>query len=343
MLIIIFRKSYKKVNIGMFKIHTDLALETREMVQKGLNREIEGVEVEERKEAGDKIKVTKVKINSVKGEAILQKPMGSYITIESEALREEDFEVQEQVSKVLASELERLMKLSEKSTILVVGLGNWNVTPDALGPKVVSKVLITRHLFEFVPDKIENKRIRSVCAISPGVLGITGIETSEIIKGIVEKVKPELVIAIDALASRRLERISTAIQIADTGITPGAGIGNERKGINQETMGVPVVAIGVPMVVDAAIIANDAIDLLVERIKKEADKSSSVYMLLENIPEQDRFNLIKEVIFPYYGNLFVTPKDIDKIIDNLSTVIADGINMAIHPEVKENDQFKYVN
>ncbi|WP_039764250.1 GPR endopeptidase [Caldicellulosiruptor sp. F32] len=327
----------------MFKIHTDLALETREIVQKGLGREIEGVEVEERKEFDDKIKVTKVKINSVKGEAILQKPMGNYITIEADGLRDEDFEVQEKVSKILAEELESLIRLSQKSTILVVGLGNWNVTPDSLGPKVVSKVLITRHLFEFVPEKVQDRRIRSVCAISPGVLGITGIETSEIIHGIVQKIHPDLIVAIDALASRRLERISTAIQIADTGIFPGSGIGNERKGITQQTVGVPVVAIGVPMVVDAAIIANDAIDLLLERLKNETEKSSPLYLLLEGIPDEDRFNLIKEVIFPYYGNLFVTPKDIDRIVENISTVIADGINMAIHPEVKENDQFRYVN
>lgn len=326
----------------MFKIRTDLALETREMVQKGLGREIEGVIVEERKEFDEKIKITKVLIQSVKGEAVLQKPMGNYITIEADGLREEDFDVHEQTSKLLANELETLMHLSEKSSILVVGLGNWNITPDALGPKVVSKVLITRHLFEYVPDKV-SRGIRSVCAISPGVLGTTGIETSEIIKGIVEKIKPDIIIAIDALASRRLERISTAIQIADTGINPGSGIGNERKAINKETIGVPVVAIGVPMVVDAAIIANDAIDLLIENMKKEADKNSSIYSLLENLPDQDRYNLIKEVIAPYYGNLFVTPKDIDRIIDNISTVIADGINMAIHPQVKENDQYRYVN
>ncbi len=327
----------------MFKIQTDLALETRELVQKGLGREIEGVEVEERKEFDDKIKITKVKINSIRGEAILQKPMGNYITIEADGLRDEDFEVQEQVSKILANELESLINVSQKSTVLVVGLGNWNVTPDSLGPKVVSKVLITRHLFEFVPEKVKDRRIRSVCAISPGVLGITGIETSEIISGIVHRIHPDLIIAIDALASRRLERISTAIQIADTGIVPGSGIGNERKGITKDTVGVPVVAIGVPMVVDAAIIANDAIDLLLERLKNETDRSSPLYMLLESIPDEDRFNLIKEVIFPYYGNLFVTPKDIDRIVENISTVIADGINKAIHPEVKENDEYRYVN
>ncbi|ACM60883.1 spore protease [Caldicellulosiruptor bescii] len=327
----------------MFKIQTDLALETRELVQKGLGREIEGVEVEERKEFDDKIKITKVKVNSIKGEAILQKPMGNYITIEADGLRDEDFEVQEQVSKILANELESLINVSQKSTVLVVGLGNWDVTPDSLGPKVVSKVLITRHLFEFVPEKIKDRRIRSVCAISPGVMGITGIETSEIIGGIVQRIHPDLIIAIDALASRRLERISTAIQIADTGIVPGSGIGNERKGITKETVGVPVVAIGVPMVVDAAIIANDAIDLLLERLKNETDRSSPLYMLLESIPDEDRFNLIKEVIFPYYGNLFVTPKDIDRIVENISTVIADGINKAIHPEVKENEEYRYVN
>uniref|UniRef100_A0A7C5V3V8 GPR endopeptidase n=1 Tax=Caldicellulosiruptor owensensis TaxID=55205 RepID=A0A7C5V3V8_9FIRM len=327
----------------MFKIQTDLALETRELVQKGFGREIEGVEVEERKEFNDKIKITKVKINSIKGEAILQKPMGNYITIEADGLRDEDFDVQEKVSKILANELESLINVSQKSTVLVVGLGNWNVTPDSLGPKVVSKVLITRHLFEFVPEKVQDRRIRSVCAISPGVLGITGIETSEIISGIVQKIHPDLIIAIDALASRRLERISTAIQIADTGIVPGSGIGNERKGITKDSVGVPVVAIGVPMVVDAAIIANDAIDLLIERLKNETERSSPLYTLLESIPDEDRFNLIKEVIFPYYGNLFVTPKDIDRIVENISTVIADGINMAIHPEVKENDEYRYVN
>lgn len=326
----------------MFKIRTDLALEIREMVKKGLNQEIEGVVVEERHEFDNKIKITRVKIESLKGEAILQKPMGNYITIESEGLREEDFDVHEQTSKILAMEIEKLIDFSSANNILVVGLGNWDVTPDALGPKVASKVLITRHMFEYIPDKL-SKGIRSVAAISPGVLGTTGIETSEIIKGIVEKIKPNVVIAIDALASRRLERISTAIQLSDTGINPGSGIGNQRKAINKETLGVPVIAIGVPMVVDAAIIANDAIELLIENVKKEADKSAAIYDVLDNIPDEDRFNLIKEVISPYYGNLFVTPKDIDRIVENISTIIADGINKAVHPEVKANEGVRYVN
>jgi len=326
----------------VFKIRTDLALEIREMVKKGLNQEIEGVVVEERHEFDNKIKITRVKIESLKGEAILQKPMGNYITIESEGLREEDFDVHEQTSKILAMEIEKLIDFSSANNILVVGLGNWDVTPDALGPKVASKVLITRHMFEYIPDKL-SKGIRSVAAISPGVLGTTGIETSEIIKGIVEKIKPNVVIAIDALASRRLERISTAIQLSDTGINPGSGIGNQRKAINKETLGVPVIAIGVPMVVDAAIIANDAIELLIENVKKEADKSAAIYDVLDNIPDEDRFNLIKEVISPYYGNLFVTPKDIDRIVENISTIIADGINKAVHPEVKANEGVRYVN
>jgi len=161
------------------------------------------------------------------------KPKGNYITLEAPGIKDRDPVFEESISEEMAQELKKILPLHKDSKVLVVGLGNWNITPDALGPKVVDRVMVTRHILELIPDQVD-ERVRSVCAIAPGVLGITGIETGEIIKGIVEKVKPDVVVAIDALASRRADRIGTTIQIADTGINPGSGIGNKRMELNEK-------------------------------------------------------------------------------------------------------------
>lgn len=241
----------------------------------------------------------------------------------------------------MSKELAGLVKIDKSMTTLVVGLGNWNVTPDALGPKVVSKLMITRHLRELVPDSIDEE-IRPVCAISPGVLGITGIETGEIIRAIVEKIKPNLVICIDALASRRLERVNRSIQIGNTGISPGSGVGNKRMELSQKTLGIPVIAIGVPTVVDAATMANDTIDLVIDEMIKQSKSGTEFYNMLKSIDKNDKQKMIEEVLDPFVGNLMVTPKEVDMIVDSLTKIIANGINLALQPALELDEINQYI-
>jgi len=326
-------------------IRTDLAIEANELFKQTKKENVQqngeppGVEVEN--VGTSDIKITRVKVTSPTGEVSIGKPMGNYITLEVPGLKENDQKLFEDTCKELAKELTRLMSLGEKSTILIIGLGNWNVTPDALGPKVVSSVMVTRHLLEYVPEQVD-KGVRPVCAVAPGVLGITGIETGEIVKGIVERLKPELVIAIDALASRKMERVSTTIQIADTGIAPGSGVGNKRMEISKGTLGVPVIAIGVPTVVDAATMANDTIDLVIDSMAEQASKGTEFYNMLKGIDRNEKYELIQEVLKPYVGNLIVTPKEIDDIIERISKVIANGLNIALHQGITLKDVNRYV-
>jgi len=229
-------------------VRTDLALESAELYWETAEEAIGGVEWEE---GGDsEIRITRVSIQSEEGERALGKKQGNYITIEMPSLMESDPSVQKRASRYLSEELSAMAGQSRLT--LVAGLGNSEITPDSLGPKVIPRLVVTRHLFTNFPEAVEH--LAPVCALAPGVLGVTGIETGEIIKGVAERVKPDLVIVVDALASRKTERVSTTIQIADTGISPGSGVGNKRKAINKETVGVPVIAIGVPMVVDAALL-----------------------------------------------------------------------------------------
>ena len=266
------------------------------------------------------------------------KPIGYYVTLEVPRLKEKDPVLTEEVSKNLADELKRMVDVSMEATILVIGLGNWNVTPDSLGPKVIEKLIVTRHLIEYMPGKFNTKKgIRPVCALAPGVLGITGIETGDIIRGLVEKVKPDMIIAIDALASRSMERISTTIQIADTGVYPGSGVGNKRMGITRENMGVPVIAIGVPTVVDAATMANDTLDMLIGQFTRQAKPGSDFYKLLKDLDKEEKYNLIREVMSPFVGQLVVTPKEIDTLIDNTAKTLAGGVNLALHPGIQYDE------
>ncbi len=317
----------------MENIRTDLAIEAAALYNKNSKdiEKIDGVEVET--EELNEIKVTHVRITNKNGEDVIGKKIGNYITIESPKIRDNDDEAFENTSQILTEKLKSVLNLTKDSTILAVGLGNWNVTPDALGPKVISNLLVTRHLYEYMPaDMDENSH--PVCAVSPGVLGLTGIETSEIIKGIVDMVKPDVIIAIDALASRKTDRISTTIQIADTGITPGSGVGNKRKGLDKDYLGVPVVAIGVPTVVDAATVANDAIELLIESIAQSSE-SQDVKNIVNTFNFDYRYPLIKEVLTPYVGDLIVTPKEVDGIIEEVSKIIANGINCAVMEDAEE--------
>ncbi len=308
----------------MKNIRTDLAIEAAQLCDSKLN--IEGAHIKQ--ENIDGIEFTSVVIKSENAAEKIGKPCGEYITIEARGLRNGGEDIYDKVRDILTKEILRLVKPENRKTVLVVGLGNWNVTPDALGPKVIDGIMVTRHLFEENHlDKDDD--ICSVCAVSPGVLGTTGIETGEIIKGTVERVKPDVIIAIDALASRRMDRVSTTIQLADTGIVPGSGIGNKRNAITEETMGVPVIAIGVPTVVDAATVASDSIEMLTETIRVNAGEDSQLFRALKSFDDENRYTLIKEVLNPFVGNLIVTPKEVDGIIDDISSVISDSINSAL--------------
>lgn len=309
----------------MYNIRTDLAIETREMYRaaKKIDDEIPGVETDIDNSEED-ILITKVKITSDVAAEMLNKAKGEYITIEAPKLKNNDEEFNNRISEKLAKMIKEITNLNTDETVLVVGLGNWDITADALGPKVVSHIELTRHLIEYVPQYVK-EGTRPICAISPGVLGTTGIETGEIIKGIVEKVSPDILIVIDALASRKMERINTTIQISNTGIVPGSGVGNARNAITQETMGIPVIAIGVPTVVEAAVIANDALELLINKMQMEEGASEA----LQKLSGEDNYQEIKSALLPKDYNFIVTPKEIDELIENMSNVIAEGINQAL--------------
>lgn len=263
-------------------IRTDLALEAREIGEKTAGK-IKGVTATEKEYKN--IKVTQVDIISEEGERAIGKAQGRYITFEAPMYRYDD-ECAEKLSEMISEEIKQMGKIDAKSTVLVAGLGNRAITPDALGAEVTDKLFVTNHMKEYFEDNAS-----SVCAIAPGVLGTTGIETVEIIKSICDKINPDLVIAVDALAAADINRLSSTIQIADTGIQPGAGVGNDRKGLNKKTLGMKVIAIGVPTVIDARNISDI------------------------EIPQS-------------MSPLMVTTKDIDATISAMAKIISDGINMA---------------
>ena len=310
----------------MYNFRTDLAVERNDIYKKvnNIQNEIDGVKIEE--ESHEEIDISRVKIINEDGEKKLGKPIGNYITLDVKNIKIADDEKIEQIAEVLADELRNVIgeHITDTEDILVVGLGNIYVTPDALGPKVIPHIEVTRHILEYMP-KAMPEDTRPVSAISPGVLGITGIETMEVLKGIVDNIHPKLLIVIDALASRSIERISGSIQIADTGIVPGAGVDNTRKEISIKTLGIPVIALGIPTVVDLASITNDCIDLFIEDLQQKAMSNS----YLNELKEKDNYEEIKEALIPKDYNMIVTPKEIDKLIENMSKIISKGINKAV--------------
>ncbi|QUH26922.1 GPR endopeptidase [Serpentinicella alkaliphila] len=324
----------------MFNVRTDLAMEVRELYKERTKQEVEGVSVDV-EEMGN-VNITRVDIMNDYGAQVMGKAKGKYITLECKALRRADADLKDEVSQTLAKELKKLVVIKENPKILIVGLGNWNITPDALGPKVVSKVFVTRHLFKMY-NKEGDKDLAEVSAISPGVMGTTGLETSEIIRGIVEKSKPDMVIAVDALASRKMERVNTTIQISTSGISPGSGVGNKRMALDKESLGIPVVAIGVPTVVDAATLTSDTIEMVINEFSNEAIVGSQFYNMLGELKEQEKYNLIREILEPYGANLVVTPKEVDEVIVNMAQIIANGINIAVHPSIDLKDVNRYLN
>lgn len=311
----------------MFNFRTDLASERRDIFKKAnsIENEINGIE-SEKEELSENISVERVKITNEEGQNAIGKPIGNYITMDIKQLRIAQDEDIEKSSEILSNELKKIIDshIDKQGEILVVGLGNIYVTPDALGPKVINEIEVTRHIINYLPQYVE-EGTRMVSAISPGVLGTTGIETLEILKGIVDNTHPKLVIVIDALASRSIERISSTIQVSDTGIVPGAGVGNTRAELSEKTLGIPVVAIGIPTVVETAVLVNDCLDLFITKLQEEA--KSNEY--LNQLKEQDNYETIKEALIPKEYNLIVTPKEIDDLIENMSEVVAKGINMAM--------------
>jgi len=323
----------------MQNIYTDLALEMAEQLQGDTSNDIDGVEIDvEDSDSGD-IKVTTVRIINESGSAAMGKAMGSYITIESPEIKVNNVTVHEEIIGILTQKLAALTK-NKNGTTLVIGLGNRNVTPDALGPSVISKVLVTRHIMDNLPRELEGG-LRSLCALAPGVMGMTGIETAEVVRGLVDHVKPSLIIAIDALAARRISRINQTIQLTDTGISPGAGIGNKRMALNEENLGVPVMAIGVPTVVDAATFVNDTMDLFLSEMSQSAPESlkdgADFFKMLKELEEDDKYAIIHNTLSPHIGNMFVTPKEIGEVVAWLSNMIANSINMAMHKGIDRDD------
>ncbi len=310
-----------------YNFRTDLALERRDIYKKAnkIENEIDGIDVEE-ENVNSNVKTARVKVLTENGAKSIGKPIGNYITIDIKNLKlatEEDIQISaEALSKELKSIIEK--HCNKQDEILVVGLGNAYITPDSLGPKVIKDIDVTKHIIKYMPQYLP-ENTRPVSAISPGVLGTTGIETLEILKGIVDNTHPKLVIVIDALASRSIERISSSIQLADTGITPGAGVGNTRKDLSRDTLGIPVVAIGIPTVVDLATITDDCLDLFITKLQSEAKSND----YLNELKQNDNYEEIKQALIPNDFNMIVTPKEIDDLVENMSSVVARGINYAL--------------
>ena len=311
----------------MISIRTDLALEATEICEEQ-STALDGVVVDT-KELED-CTVTTVEIINETGSKIMNKEIGKYITLESDLMKFDDDDSREKVINYLKDELIDIFGTDQSKRTLVIGLGNWNINSDALGPRAVSKTLVTRHIFKNY-NKDYDDDFSEVAALSPGVMGITGIETVEIVKSIVDKIKPDRVVAIDALASRKMDRVNATIQISTGGIAPGGGVGNKRKALDKSYLGVDVIAIGVPTVVDAATLTIDVLDLAIDNLMEVSEESSGFYTMLKKLKEEEKYQLIKDSLDPYDKNLIVTPKDIDETIENLAIIISEGLNRSLHP------------
>ncbi len=287
----------------MLKRRTDLAMEAKALWEEDAAQEtkLEGVEAHDSQREG--YSVTTVRILNEAGAHALDKPVGNYVTLLLDGLARREEDAFGRAARALAAELTELLKLPEGATALVVGLGNRAITPDAIGPKVTDHTMVTRHLVERVPEHFGS--FRPVAALCSGVLGTTGVESGEIVAALVKKINPACVLAVDALASRSLDRVCRTIQIADTGIVPGSGVGNARAALSKETLGVPVIAIGVPTVVDAATLCADV------------------------LAEAGKADLDPEALRGTAEGVIVTPKEIDSQVADLSKVIGYGVNLAL--------------
>ena len=290
----------------VLELRTDLAVEAREIA----GEDISGIDFNEYKENG--LEISRLTVKTQRAGQLLHKEKGTYITIDLPPLTD-NFTNTDKRLKTIGSEIRRLLPVN--GLVLVCGLGNMEITPDALGPKTSTQVLATRHITGEIAKATGLDRLRPVAVLATGVTGQTGIETGEYLLSIVKKIKPTAIIAIDALASRRLERLGCTLQISNTGIAPGAGVGNHRTKINSDTMGIPVIAIGVPTVVDAATMASD----------------------LLNIKNENDSNKLKEQLTPNGRKMVVTPKEIDLLIDRASKLISMSVNYSLHKGLELED------
>ena len=311
-----------------FKVRTDLALESREAAQRG-RRPDDGVAVREWREPGG-CAMTEVRVKSERGARIMGKPVGTYLTMdlgrESGGDEEELLRAAEQLGQQIAGLAARVLGREESGFdgvhVLAVGLGNLYVTPDSLGPKVLGSLRISRNVADGEGGPI-------VSGIVPGVMAQTGMETAEILRGIIRETKPDLVVAVDALAARSVRRLGTTIQLTDTGIHPGSGVGNHRHGLTKKSLGIPVIALGVPTVVGAAAIAQDTVGAVAAALERDR-KTRGVGAWLEQMGEEEQYQLIREVLEPELGQLYVTPPDIDETVKRLSFIISEGIHRAFY-------------
>ena len=296
---------------GVLKRRTDLAMEAKTLWEESAEKEtrLEGVEARDTEREG--YKVTTVRILNERGAAALEKPVGNYVTLLLDGLARREEDAFGRAARALGGELRALLKLPDGASALVVGLGNRAITPDAVGPKAAEHTMVTRHLVERVPEHFGS--FRPVAALAAGVLGTTGMESGELVQAVVAKLKPDCVLAVDALASRNLDRVCRTIQIADTGIVPGSGVGNARAALNRETLGVPVITIGVPTVVDAATLCADV------------------------LAEAGRDDLDPDALRRAGSGVIVTPKEIDSHVADISKVIGFGVNLALQTGLTVQD------
>lgn len=310
-----------------YNIRTDLALETRERFVSD-HVEIPGVSVEETYDEEREIRTTRVVVETENGAKMMGKPVGTYLTIEAPNMAVPDEDYHREISKKLAEDIKELVpERKEEVSVLVVGLGNREVTPDALGPYVADHLHVTRHIVkEYGKYAMGKDQVYLVSAVVPGVTGQTGMETLEIVKGVVEETEPDFVVAIDALAARNSKRLNRTIQITDTGICPGSGVGNHRLALNSETLGVKVIGISVPTVVDAVTIVNDTMENFIVALES-SELLKSVGEMLRSYNEAEKQELIRELIAPHLNGMYMTPKNIDDTIKRVSFTISEALNI----------------
>lgn len=364
------------------RAYSDLVVEAQELLelQRAGAAALPGVRTETRRH--EVATVVRMSIETPEAGRALGKVPGYYSTIESEGLRERNEEVHQKITQILAEELAiflQRMGIGPEDPVLVVGLGNWNSTPDSLGPKTVGQLLVTRHLHQMVPPEARGG-LRPLSALAPGVLGLTGIETAEIISGVVHRIHPALVVCIDALAARSTRRLATTIQMADTGIHPGSGVGNKRFGITRETLGVPVLALGVPTVIQAATIISDGMEMLAGQQPAPPGPEGAAWPALLSSPApvgspatagfpppvgspgsagaspaagwgswgpagvslQQKQRALSQLLAPFMGDLIVTPKDIDVLVEDMAQTLAAGLNAAFHPSLDLSNVLQYL-
>ena len=331
--------------VEKYTIRTDLAMEQKERFESD-HVEVSGVVLEEEYDEEREIKITTVRIETENGAKMMGKPVGTYLTLEVPDMASADDGYHREISETLARFLEKYVENEETKkehskekgcSILTVGLGNREVTPDALGPYVVDQLNITRHMVQEYGRYGVEEESRIVSAIVPGVMAQTGMETAEIVQGVVKETKPDMILVIDALAARSSKRLNRTIQISDAGIHPGAGVGDHRRVITKETMGIPVIAIGVPTVVDAATIVNDTMENFIAALET-SENLKGVGVVLQGYNSAEKYELVKELIAPHLNGMFVTPKDIDETIRRISYTVSEALNLLFSGKAGESEK-----